>query len=85
GRALGETMAVMLVIGSIDKIPSPIYNLLTSGQTVTSKLGREISETAFGSVHFSALIFMGFVLLLVVICFTLIAQYFSNKTERLYD
>lgn len=85
GRALGETMAVMLVIGSIDKIASPVYNLLTPGQTVTSKLGREIAETAFGSVHFSAIIFMGFVLLLVVICFTLIAQYFSNKTERLYD
>jgi len=85
GRALGETMAVMLVIGSIDKIASPVYNLLTPGQTVTSKLGREIAETAFGSVHFSALIFMGFVLLLVVIFFVLIAQYFSNKTERLYD
>ena len=85
GRALGETMAVMLVIGSIDKIASPFYNWLTPGQTVTSKLGREISETAFGSVHFSALIFMGFVLLAIVICFTMIAQYYSNKTERLYD
>lgn len=29
GRALGETMAVMLVIGSIDKIPTPFYNWLS--------------------------------------------------------
>lgn len=85
GRALGETMAVMLVIGSIDEIASPFYNWLTPGQTITSKLGREITETAFGSVHFSALIFMGFILLLIVLSFTIIAQYYSKKTQRLYD
>jgi ABC-type phosphate transport system permease subunit len=85
GRALGETMAVMLVIGSIDQISSPFFNWLVPGQTVTSKLGREIAETAFGSVHFSALIFMGFILLVIVLVFTLIAEYFSNKSQRLYD
>lgn len=85
GRALGETMAVMLVIGSIDEIASPFYNWLTPGQTVTSKLGREIAETAFGSVHFSALIFMAFILLIIVLCFTIIAQYYSTKSLRLYE
>lgn len=85
GRALGETMAVMLVIGSIDEIASPFYNWLTPGQTVTSKLGREIAETSFGSVHFSALIFMGFILLFIVLCFTIIAQHYSTKTRRLYE
>ncbi|MEP1152028.1 MAG: phosphate ABC transporter permease subunit PstC [Balneola sp.] len=85
GRALGETMAVMLVIGSIDEIASPFYNWLTPGQTVTSKLGREIAETSFGSVHFSALIFMGFILLSIVLVFTIIAQHYSKRTERLYE
>ncbi len=85
GRALGETMAVMLVIGSIDKIASPFYNWLTPGQTMTSKLGREIAETSFGSVHFSALIFLSFILLIIVLCFTVIAQYYSSKSERLYE
>lgn len=85
GRALGETMAVMLVIGSIDQISSPFFNWLVPGQTVTSKLGREIAETAFGSVHFSALIFMGFILLALVLIFTLVAEYYSNKSQRLYD
>lgn len=85
GRALGETMAVMLVIGSIDQISSPFFNWLVPGQTVTSKLGREIAETAFGSVHFSALIFMGFILLAIVLIFTLVAEYYSNKSQRLYD
>ena len=85
GRALGETMAVMLVIGSIDKLPQPFFNWLTPGQTVTSKLGREIAETAFGSVHFSAMIFMGCMLLLIVLALTVAAQYRSMQPQRLYE
>ena len=85
GRALGETMAVMLVIGSLDKIPTPFYNWLTSGQTITSKLGREISETPFGSLHFQALIFMALILFLIVLVLILLSQYFSRHSERLYE
>ena len=85
GRALGETMAVMLVIGSIDRIPSPVANILSPGQTITSKLGREISESAFGSTHFQALIFMALILLVIVVTLTASAQ-FTTKTEtRLVD
>jgi phosphate ABC transporter permease protein PstC len=85
GRALGETMAVMLVIGSIDKIPNPFYNVLSQGQTITSKLGREIAETSFGSVHFSAMIFMGLLLFLLVFIVTLFAQRVNKKRIRLYE
>lgn len=85
GRALGETMAVMLVIGSIDKIPTPFYNLLTPGQTVTSKLGREIAESAFGSLHFNVMIFMGMILLIIVLALTFIARRYVKSGQRLYE
>ena len=85
GRALGETMAVMLVIGSIDKIPAPFYNLLVPGQTITSKLGREMAETSFGSLHFSAMIFMGLILLLITLGLTLAAWVMYKPGERLYE
>jgi phosphate transport system permease protein len=85
GRALGETMAVMLVIGGIDKIPQPFYNWLSPGQTITSKLGREMEEAAFGSLHFSALIFMGLMLLLVVLVITVLTQYYLKSARRVYD
>ena len=85
GRALGKTMAVMLVIGGIDRIPSPFFNVLNPGQTITSKLGREISETAFGSVHFSAMILMGMILLVVVLILTVVAQHCFNPEHRLYE
>jgi len=84
GRALGETMAVMLVIGSIDKIPSPIFDWLNPGQTITSKLGREIAESSFGSLHHSSLIFMGLILLSIVMLLTLLAQRYFQSRERLY-
>lgn len=86
GRVLGETMAVMLVIGSIDRIPASFFNFLVPGQTMTSKLGREIAETAFGSLHFSAMIFMGLILLVFVLLVTIIAlTYFYNPEHRLYE
>lgn len=80
GRALGETMAVMLVIGSLDKLPSPLFNALSSGQTITSKLGREVGESAFGSVHFSALIFISLILVSITVALTILSQYiFARK------
>lgn len=86
GRVLGETMAVMLVVGSIDRIPEPFYNVFVPGQTLTSKLGREIAETAFGSLHFSAMIFMGLILLVFVLLVTTISlTYFYNPEDRLYE
>lgn len=85
GRALGETMAVMLVIGSIDKLPTPIFNFLSPGQTITSKLGREIAETSFGSVHFSAMIFMGLLLLILVLILTIVAHNSVNSSDRLHE
>jgi len=85
GRALGETMAVMLVIGSIDKIPPSIFNFLVPSQTITSKLGREIAESAFGSLHFSALIFMGLLLLATVLALTGMVQLYFKTELRLYE
>ncbi len=82
GRALGETMAVMLVIGSLDRLPSPLLNPLSSGQTITSKLGREVTESAFGSPHFSALVFMGLLLVLITIFLTIASRYLFRQKDQ---
>jgi len=80
GRALGETMAVMLVIGSLDRLPTPVYNILSSGQTITSKLGREVSESAFGSTHFSVLVLMSLILVTITVCLTAASQMLFKRT-----
>lgn len=82
GRALGETMAVMLVIGSLDRLPSPLFNVLSSSQTITSKLGREIAESAFGSTHFSVLVLMSLILVAFTLILTIAAQKLFNKEPR---
>jgi len=79
GRALGETMAVMLVVGSMDRIPEPFYNLLSPAQTLTSRIGREIGESTFGSMHFSALMACGLLLAMVTISISLLAHLRSDK------
>lgn len=74
GRAMGETVAVMLVVGSLDRLPDPLYNLLQPAQTLTSRIGREMAEAVVGSVHWAALISCGLVLALVAIGVSLLAQ-----------
>lgn len=73
-RAMGETIAVMLVIGSIDRLPQPIYNIFSSAQTITSKLGREAAEALGMASQWSALLGLGLVLFMMVMAITLIGD-----------
>ena len=62
-RALGETMAVTMVIGNDPKINSSI---LAPGYTIASVIANEFTE-ATGDMHLSALIELGLVLFLITI------------------
>ncbi|MFC1749795.1 phosphate ABC transporter permease subunit PstC [Pseudomonadota bacterium] len=73
GRAMGETVAVMLVVGSIDRIPQPFYNLLQPAQTLTSRIGREMGEASMGSVHWAALMSGGLLLAVIATAIALLA------------
>jgi len=74
GRALGETIAVMLVVGSLDRLPQPIYNILVPAQTMTSKIGREMNEVALGSMQYSALVGLGLLLFVITLLTTVAAD-----------
>jgi phosphate transport system permease protein len=66
GRAIGETMAVMMVTGNAANIPS-----LGSGiffqpvRTMTATIAAEMGEVAQGSLHYSTLFAIGIVLFLI--------------------
>ncbi len=71
GRALGETIAVFLVIGRRDNVwPERLLSiepLAGAGQTVTTKLGGSETFLAYGDpVHWGALLALGLLLLAVV-------------------
>lgn len=70
GRALGETIAVFLVVGRYDnQFPEKILNLrpLTEpGQTLTSKLGGPETHIALGDpLHWGAMLSLGLILLIL--------------------
>ncbi len=70
GRAMGETVAVMLVIGGLDKIPNPWFDVFSPAQSIPSKLGREAAEAMGAGLHWSALMALGVVLFCLVLAIT---------------
>jgi phosphate transport system permease protein len=70
GRALGETMAVVMVIGNH---PDITKNLFAPGYTMASVIANEFSE-ATGDLYLSALIEIGLALFLVTIVVNAIAR-----------
>lgn len=75
GRAVGETIAVFLVVGRADNRELSLNALFDAGQTITSKLGGSETNIAAGDpMHGSAMIALGLVLLTLVLCATLAAE-----------
>ena len=73
GRAVGETMAVMMVAGNAAIIPDPIWNVLSPIRTLTSTLGIEMGEVSVGSLHYNALFGVAIVLLAITLVVNLSA------------
>jgi phosphate transport system permease protein len=74
GRALGETMAVTMLIGNATRIPTSLFSL---GNTLASVIASQFNEAA-SDVHRSAM--MGLALILLVI--TMIAGWFGRTLMR---
>jgi len=70
GRALGETMAVTMVIGNTAQISK---SLLANGATMASVIANEFAE-ASGDLHRSALIEIGLALFIVTILVNALAR-----------
>jgi phosphate transport system permease protein len=70
GRAVGETMAVMMVAGNAAIIPDPVWNILSPLRTLTGTLGIEMGEVPIGSAHYNALFGVAVVLLVITLVST---------------
>lgn len=78
GRAIGETMAVMMVIGNSPILPK----LLGRGQTIPSLTALEMGNVAYGSIHLSALYVANAVLFLILVGVLLLAAYLSRRLDK---
>ena len=84
GRALGETIAVFLVVGRQDnRWPERLFSLgplAEAGQTITSKLGGSETNIAYGNpLHWAAIIALGLLLLTMVSLCVAVANRLTNK------
>lgn len=77
GRALGETMAVTMVIGNSFFLPK---NILNPGNTMASVIANEFTE-ATGKLYLSSLIEIGLVLFIITTIINIIGNYIVRKIK----
>jgi phosphate transport system permease protein len=80
GRALGETMAVTMVIGNTSILPTSIFS---PGNTMASVIANEFTEAAH-TVYLSALIELGLVLFIVTVIINMIGKSIINRFTNEY-
>lgn len=75
GRGMGETMAVMMVIGNAPIMPK----LLGKAQTIPSLIALEMGMAEVGSLHYHALYASGFVLMMILLIINVILYIIKRK------
>jgi phosphate transport system permease protein len=77
GRALGETMAVTMVIGNKDEIPTSIFD---QGQSIASKIAVTFNEST--GLQSQSLIGIGVILLVMTLILNVLARLLVARTAR---
>jgi len=77
GRAIGETMAVTMVIGNANILPTSIFS---PANTMASIIANEFAE-ATDAVYVSCLIEVGLLLMMVTLVISLIGRYIMHRMK----
>jgi len=79
GRAIGETIAVTLVIGNAPQIGKQIFD---QGYTLAAVIANEFGEAANNKIHTAALIAAGLVLFVLTLIVNALARWVVTRAER---
>ena len=79
GRAIGETMAVLMIAGGSARIA---WSFFQPVRTMTATIAAEMAETVVGSEHYYSLFAIAIVLFLSSITFNLIAERISYRFHK---
>lgn len=79
GRAVGETMAVLMVTGNASTMPP---SLMQPVRTIPATIAAELGEAPFGGVHFKALFALGIILFLITMGFNLLVELTKSKQRK---
>jgi len=79
GRAIGETMAVLIVTGNANQIPGSIFD---STQTMTATIAQEVGDAVQGGEHYQVLFIIGIVLLVLACSINVISDLVIKGIKR---
>jgi phosphate transport system permease protein len=82
GRAIGETMAVMMVTGNAARLPIDLAFLFRPARTLTATIAAEMGEVAAGSEHYHVLFTIGLVLFVLTFLINLLAASIVFRQKR---
>jgi len=82
GRAIGETMAVMMVTGNAARMPLGLDGFFRPVRTMTATVAAEMGEVAQGSAHYHALFGIGILLFVLTFIINLTAAATIFKKRR---
>lgn len=78
GRAIGETMAVLMVTGNAAVIP---HSLLEPVRTIPATIAAELGEAPQGGLHFKALFALGCILFVITMLINIFVEFISAKKK----
>lgn len=79
GRAIGETMAVLMVTGNSAIIPR---GLLEPVRTIPATIAAELGEAPNGGVHYEALFLLGCILFVITLIISITAEMMAAKKPK---
>ena len=79
GRAIGETMTVLMATGNAPAMP---HSFLDSVRTMTATIAIELGEVPYNTTHFYALFAIGLVLFIITFIINLISDIVLHNYEK---
>ncbi|MBZ0165983.1 MAG: phosphate ABC transporter permease subunit PstC [Candidatus Omnitrophica bacterium] len=79
GRAIGETMTVLMATGCAPAMPG---SFLESVRTLTSSIAIELGEVAYNTTHYYALFALGLVLFIITFLINLTSDIILHRYEK---
>lgn len=81
GRAIGETMTVLMATGNSSTFPKGFFH---SVRTITATIAIEMGEVPYQTTHYYALFAIATVLFLITLAVNVTGEYFVNKFRKFH-
>ena len=79
GRAIGETMAVLMVTGNAAVMPSSLFEPV---RTIPATIAAELGEAPAGGAHYQSLFLLGSILFIITMIVSISAETISKRQRK---